>query len=97
MTDITVLRDELLKRKTIQEQAVLNSEKALAKIEEIQSKFSDEDYSELQRKGLNIDFLRDLDKERLIKDADYLALTKATIAELTNTISQQLEEILCSD
>lgn len=92
--ELSRLRDELLAKRALQQQAKIASDKAIENLKPLIQSLNT-DYSEnLLKMGLDISFLNAIDYDRLGTDIDYLNFVKTKINELAQEMQRGIEVLL---
>lgn len=92
--DIKEIRDKLVEKRTLYNNAVRASQEACSDIRKILSQFSDEEIELLESSGFGITKLLDVDLDKLKSDSDYLENYRKSLTELMDSISDYLLEEL---
>lgn len=94
MSDLLKLRDTLLERKTIQQQAKVAAAKAADNIKELVGNLSEDVLVALSELGFDMRGLVSVDYDRLISETEYLESYKSKIEDATCKLEEQLKERL---
>lgn len=89
------IRDKLLEKKTLYNQAVLRSEKACEDIQNVFKGISEEDMNEIQNSlGINIRQLQSINLEKMKTDSSYLANYRSELDSVITQLHLYLESAL---
>lgn len=88
------LRDQLLEKRALQQQAKLESEKAINDLRALVATFNEKYNMELIRFGLDASFVKNIDYERLGVDEPYWSEVSHKIDDICNQLYSKLKELL---
>jgi hypothetical protein len=85
-------KNELIAQQAISRREKEESERNIELIKEQVSKLKEEDYKILRESGISIDFLKELDYDRLLKDEEFLQSVVQQISEKTSKLYDSVME-----
>lgn len=92
MSDISKLRDQLIREKGIYESQMAAANQAIQKFLQVIDGITEEEYSKMSNLGYSIDFLKTIDRDRLRADNEYVAQLSAELSEKLEQLFAKLEE-----
>ena len=91
---ITQIREKLLQEQARNDKVRELAQEAVAEVITMISNLTEEDYAIASENNIQLDFLKNLDRTRLLEDTEYLAKAKAMAEASVNKLTDKLEEVL---
>lgn len=89
------IRDKILEKKTLYNQAVIRSEEACVKIQKALDSITDEDADKLfDKTGIEIRSFKTINLDRMKSDSSYLKECQSNLDNVINALHTYLEESL---
>lgn len=95
--DLSELRDKLLAKRALQARALEEAKSSVEEFKKIQSSLSEEQISALEKYGIDVRFLQNVQSDRLLTDTNYLASVKEQVIAVVSTLQQEVERVLCTN
>lgn len=95
--DLSELRDKLLAKRALQARALEEAKNSVEEFKKIQSSLTEEQISALEKYGIDVRFLQNVQSDRLLTDTDYLASVKEQVITVVSTLQQEVERVLCTN
>jgi len=95
--DLSELRDKLLAKRALQARALEEAKSSVEEFKKIQSSLTEEQISALEKYGIDIRFLQNVQSDRLLTDTNYLASVKEQVIAVVSTLQQEVERVLCTN
>lgn len=95
--DLSELRDKLLAKRALQARALEEAKSSVEEFKKIQSSLTDEQISALEKYGIDVRFLQNVQSDRLLTDTNYLASVKEQVIAVVSTLQQEVERVLCTN
>lgn len=95
--DLSELRDKLLAKRALQARALEEAKSSVEEFKKIQSSLTEEQISALEKYGIDVRFLQNVQSDRLLTDTNYLALVKEQVIAVVSTLQQEVERVLCTN
>lgn len=95
--DLSELRDKLLAKRALQARALEEAKSSAEEFKKIQSSLTEEQISALEKYGIDIRFLQNVQSDRLLTDTNYLASVKEQVIAVVSTLQQEVERVLCTN
>ena len=95
--DLSELRDKLLAKRALQARALEEAKSSVEEFKKIQSSLTEEQISALEKYGIDVRFLQNVQSDRLLTDTNYLASVKEQVIAVVSTLQQELERVLCTN
>lgn len=95
--DLSELRDKLLAKKALQARALEEAKSSVEEFRKIQSSLTEEQISALEKYGIDVRFLQNVQSDRLLTDTNYLASVKEQVIAVVSTLQQEVERVLCTN
>lgn len=95
--DLSELRDKLLAKRALQARALEEAESSVEEFKKIQSSLTEEQISALEKYGIDVRFLQNVQSDRLLTDTNYLASVKEQVITVVSTLQQEVERVLCTN
>ncbi len=92
--DLRKVRDTIVAKRALYEENNRKLDEAVNKLKPVLDGISDETKQMLSARGLNIDFITNVDYERLKNDREYLTKYKLELTRVINSMKQKLGELL---
>lgn len=92
--DLRKVRDEIVGKKALYEENTRKLEESINKLKPVIDSISNETRQQLAMKGLNIDYILNIDYDKLKVDRQYLAEYKKELSNVIVSIKQKLGELL---
>lgn len=93
--DLSELRDKLLAKRALQARALEEAKSSVEEFKKIQSSLTEEQISALEKYGIDVRFLQNVQSDRLLTDTNYLASVKEQVIAVVSTLQQEVERVLC--
>lgn len=94
VTELSQLRDQLLEKRALQQQAKADSEKAINSLQPMIDKLLSSYGDKLTTMGVDMSVFQNLDYNRLQNDSTYLGSVKEHISNITTDLQKKIEELL---
>lgn len=95
--DLSELRDKLLTKRALQARALEEAKSSVEEFRKIQSSLTEEQISALEKYGIDVRFLQNVQSDRLLTDTNYLASVKEQVIAVVSTLQQEVERVLCTN
>lgn len=95
--DLSELRDKLLAKRALQARALEEAKNSVEEFKKIQSSLTEERISALEKYGIDVRFLQNVQSDRLLTDTNYLASVKEQVITVVSTLQQEVERVLCTN
>lgn len=95
--DLSELRDKLLAKRALQARALEEAKSSVEEFKKIQSSLTEEQISALEKYGIDVRFLQNVQSDRLLIDTNYLASVKEQVITVVSTLQQEVERVLCTN
>lgn len=95
--DLSELRDKLLAERALQARALEEAKNSVEEFKKIQSSLTEEQISALEKYGIDVRFLQNVQSDRLLTDTNYLASVKEQVITVVSTLQQEVERVLCTN
>jgi cell fate (sporulation/competence/biofilm development) regulator YlbF (YheA/YmcA/DUF963 family) len=95
--DLSELRDKLLAKRALQARALEEAKNSVEEFKKIQSSLTEEQISALEKYGIDVRFLQNVQSDRLLTDTNYLASVKEQVITVVSTLQQEVERVLCTN
>lgn len=95
--DLSELRDKLLAKRALQARALEEAKNSVEEFKKIQSSLTEEQISALEKHGIDVRFLQNVQSDRLLTDTNYLASVKEQVITVVSTLQQEVERVLCTN
>lgn len=95
--DLSELRDKLLAKRALQARALEEAKNSVEEFKKIQSSLTEEQISALEKYGIDVRFLQNVQSDRLLTDTNYLASVKEQVITAVSTLQQEVERVLCTN
>lgn len=95
--DLSELRDKLLAKRALQARALEEAKSSVEEFKKIQSSLTEEQISALEKYGIDVRFLQNVQSDRLLTDTNYLASVKEQVIAVVSTLQQKVERVLCTN
>lgn len=95
--DLSELRDKLLAKRALQARALEEAKNSVEEFKKIQSSLTEEQISALEKYGIDVRFLQNVQSDRLLTDTNYLASIKEQVITVVSTLQQEVERVLCTN
>ena len=95
--DLSELRDKLLAKRALQARALEEAKNSVEEFKMIQSSLTEEQISALEKYGIDVRFLQNVQSDRLLTDTNYLASVKEQVIAVVSTLQQEVERVLCTN
>ena len=95
--DLSELRDKLLAKRALQARALEEAKSSVEEFRKIQSSLTEEQISALEKCGIDVRFLQNVQSDRLLTDTNYLASVKEQVIAVVSTLQQEVERVLCTN
>ena len=95
--DLSELRDKLLAKRALQARALEEAKNSVEEFKKIQSSLTEEKISALEKYGIDVRFLQNVQSDRLLTDTNYLASVKEQVITVVSTLQQEVERVLCTN
>lgn len=95
--DLSELRDKLLAKRALQARALEEAKNSVEEFKTIQSSLTEEQISALEKYGIDVRFLQNVQSDRLLTDTNYLASVKEQVITVVSTLQQEVERVLCTN
>lgn len=95
--DLSELRDKLLAKRAVQARALEEAKNSVEEFKKIQSSLTEEQISALEKYGIDVRFLQNVQSDRLLTDTNYLASVKEQVITVVSTLQQEVEHVLCTN
>lgn len=95
--DLSELRDKLLAKRAVQARALEEAKNSVEEFKKIQSSLTEEQISALEKYGIDVRFLQNVQSDRLLTDTNYLASVKEQVITVVSTLQQEVERVLCTN
>lgn len=95
--DLSELRDKLLTKRALQARALEEAKNSVEEFKKIQSSLTEEQISALEKYGIDVRFLQNVQSDRLLTDTNYLASVKEQVITVVSTLQQEVERVLCTN
>lgn len=95
--DLSELRDKLLAKRALQARALEEAKNSVEEFKKIQSSLTEEQISALEKYGIDVRFLQNVQSDRLLTDTNYLASVKEQVIAVVSTLQQEVERVLCTN
>lgn len=95
--DLSELRDKLLAKRALQARALEEAKNSVEEFKKIQSSLTEEQISALEKYGIDVRFLQNVQSDRLLTDTNYLASVKEQVITVVSTLQQEVEHVLCTN
>lgn len=95
--DLSELRDKLLAKRALQARALEEAKSSVEEFKKIQSSLTEEQISALEKYGIDVRFLQNVQSDRLLTDTNYLASVKEQVIAVVSTLQQEVERFLCTN
>lgn len=95
--DLSELRDKLLAKRALQARALEEAKNSVEEFKKIQSSMTEEQISALEKYGIDVRFLQNVQSDRLLTDTNYLASVKEQVITVVSTLQQEVERVLCTN
>lgn len=95
--DLSELRDKLLAKRALQARALEEAKSSVEEFKKIQSSLTEEQISALEKYGIDVRFLQNVQSDRLLTDTNYLASVKEQVIAVVSTLQQEVERVLCTN
>ena len=95
--DLSELRDKLLAKRALQARALEEAKSSVEEFKKIQSSLTEEQISALEKYGIDVRFLQNIQSDRLLTDTNYLASVKEQVIAVVSTLQQEVERVLCTN
>lgn len=95
--DLSELRDKLLAKRALQARALEEAESSVEEFKKIQSSLTEEQISALEKYGIDVRFLQNVQSDRLLTDTNYLVSVKEQVIAVVSTLQQEVERVLCTN
>ncbi len=92
--DLRKVRDTIVAKRALYEENNRKLDEAVNKLKPVLDGISDDTKQILTARGLNIDFITNVDYDRLKTDRDYLVTYKLELTKVINAMKQKLGELL---
>ena len=86
--DLSELRDKLLAKRALQARALEEAKNSVEEFKKIQSSLTEEQISALEKYGIDVRFLQNVQSDRLLTDTNYLASVKEQVITVVSTLQQ---------
>lgn len=94
VTDLGKLRDQVLEKRALQQQAKADSEKAIKSLEPMIEKLISLYGDKLIAMGVDIGIITSLDYTKLQNDNNYLNEVKSKVSEISISLQKEIEVLL---
>lgn len=94
VTDLGKLRDQVLEKRALQQQAKADSEKAIKNLEPMIEKLVSLYGDKLIAMGVDIGIITSLDYTKLQNDNNYLNEVKSKVSEISISLQKEIEVLL---
>lgn len=91
MDNLAELRDRIIANRALQQQAQVNSKKAIGDLKSLIDSLEDEKIEKLLNLGFDVSYLKTIDFERLQEDKEYLESIKSVSTQLYESVYKYLE------
>lgn len=88
------IREEILRRKTLQEQNKINIQRTIDRVRNSIESFDEETLEKLRDYGIHADILVNVDYDRMLDDRNYLISFISEIRRLTEQYKEVVSQIL---
>lgn len=95
--DLSELRDKLLAKRALQARALEEAKNSVEEFKKIQSSLTEEQISALEKYGIDVRFLQNVQSDRLLTDTNYLASVREQVITVVSTLQQEVERVLCTN
>lgn len=95
--DLSELRDKLLAKRALQARALEEAKSSVEEFKKIQSSLTEEQISALEKYGIDVRFLQNVQSDRLLTDTNYLVSVKEQVIVVVSTLQQEVERVLCTN
>ena len=95
--DLSELRDKLLAKRALQARALEEAKSSVEEFKKIQSSLTEEQISALEKYGIDVRFLQNVQSDRLLTDTNYIASVKEQVIAVVSTLQQEVERVLCTN
>lgn len=95
--DLSELRDKLLAKRALQARTLEEAKNSVEEFKKIQSSLTEEQISALEKYGIDVRFLQNVQSDRLLTDTNYLASVKEQVITVVSTLQQEVERVLCTN
>lgn len=95
--DLSELRDKLLAKRALQARALEEAKRSVEEFKKIQSSLTEEQISALEKYGIDVRFLQNVQSDRLLTDTNYLVSVKEQVITVVSTLQQEVERVLCTN
>lgn len=95
--DLSELRDKLLAKRALQARALEEAKNSVEEFKKIQSSLTEGQISALEKYGIDVRFLQNVQSDRLLTDTNYLASVKEQVITVVSTLQQEVERVLCTN
>lgn len=95
--DLSELRDKLLAKRALQARVLEEAKSSVEEFKKIQSSLTEEQISALEKYGIDVRFLQNVQSDRLLTDTNYLASVKEQVIAVVSTLQQEVERVLCTN
>lgn len=95
--DLSELRDKLLAKRALQARALEEAKNSVEEFKKIQSSLTEEQIYALEKYGIDVRFLQNVQSDRLLTDTNYLASVKEQVITVVSTLQQEVERVLCTN
>lgn len=95
--DLSELRDKLLAKRALQARALEEAKNSVEEFKKIQSSLTEEQISALEKYGIDVRFLQNVQSDRLLTDTNYLASVKEQVITVVSILQQEVERVLCTN
>ncbi|MFR3441726.1 MAG: hypothetical protein ACLTSP_03270 [Coprococcus sp.] len=95
--DLSELRDKLLAKRALQARALEEAKSSVEEFKKIQSSLTEEQISALEKYGIDVRFLQNVQSDRLLTDTNYLVSVKEQVIAVVSTLQQEVERVLCTN
>ncbi len=95
--DLSELRDKLLAKRALQARALEEAKSSVEEFKKIQSSLTEEQISALEKYGIDVRFLQNVQSDRLLTDTNYLVSVKEQVITVVSTLQQEVERVLCTN
>lgn len=95
--DLSELRDKLLAKRALQARALEEAKNSVEEFKKIQSSLTEEQISALEKYGIDVRFLQNVQSDRLLTDTNYLASVKEQVITVVSTLQQEVGRVLCTN
>lgn len=95
--NLSELRDKLLAKRALQARALEEAKSSVEEFKKIQSSLTEEQISALEKYGIDVRFLQNVQSDRLLTDTNYLVSVKEQVIAVVSTLQQEVERVLCTN